>query len=404
MKIKKIKARQILDSRGNPTVEADVILENNILGRASVPSGASKGYKEAVELRDGESNYLGLSVEKAIYNIDKIINKLLVGIDVEEQEKIDNIMIKYDNTKNKSKLGANAMLAVSMACLKASSKFNKLEVYQYLKGNNIPKIMVNVLNGGFHASNNLSFQEFMIVPQKRTIEENIQMSSEVFHFLGKILRQKGYSTSVGDEGGYAPEIKTVAEALDLLVLAIKESGYTIGKDIVLAIDVAANSIYKDNKYLVDNKFYTTDELIELYERIIPKYHIVSIEDPFYENDQYGFIKFTEKFGKDIKIVGDDLFVTNKDYLLDGISKKMCNAIIIKPNQIGTFTEVLNVVSLAVKNNYIPILSHRSGETEDVILPHLAVGLDIKLVKMGSMSRGERIAKYNELLRISESLK
>ena len=404
MKIKKIKARQILDSRGNPTVEADVILENNILGRASVPSGASKGYKEAVELRDGKSNYLGLSVEKAIYNIDKIINKLLVGIDVEEQEKIDNIMIKYDNTKNKSKLGANAMLAVSMACLKASSKFNKLEVYQYLKGNNIPKIMVNVLNGGFHASNNLSFQEFMIVPQKRAIEENIQMSSEVFHFLGKILRQKGYSTSVGDEGGYAPEIKTVEEALDLLVLAIKESGYTIGKDIVLAIDVAANSIYKDNKYLVDNKFYTTDELIELYERIIPKYHIVSIEDPFYENDQYGFIKFTEKFGKDIKIVGDDLFVTNKDYLLDGISKKMCNAIIIKPNQIGTFTEVLNVVSLAVKNNYIPILSHRSGETEDVILPHLAVGLDIKFVKMGSMSRGERIAKYNELLRISESLK
>ena len=292
MKIKKIKARQILDSRGNPTVEADVILENNILGRASVPSGASKGYKEAVELRDGESNYLGLSVEKAIYNIDKIINKLLAGIDVEEQEKIDNIMIKYDNTKNKSKLGANAMLAVSMACLKASSKFNKLEVYQYLKGNNIPKIMVNVLNGGFHASNNLSFQEFMIVPQKRTIEENIQMSSEVFHFLGKILRQKGYSTSVGDEGGYAPEIKTVEEALNLLVLAIKESGYTIGKDIVLAIDVAANSIYKDNKYLVDNKFYTTDELIELYERIIPKYHIVSIEDPFYENDQYGFIKFT----------------------------------------------------------------------------------------------------------------
>lgn len=405
MVIKNVLARRVFDSRGNPTIEVDVVLENGIIGRSIVPSGASTGLKEAIELRDKTNDYFGMDVSKAIYNVNNVIKPIIIGMDVTEQRKIDYLMIKLDGTYNKSKLGANAILGVSMAVLKAASFFKNKPLYKYLGGKKIPVPLMNIINGGMHANNKLDFQEFMIIPKTSTMEKKLKIASEVFHMLKKILIKKGYQTNVGDEGGLAPNLSSNLEALDLIMEAIKESGYIPGKDVYLGLDIAANNLFYQGKYYLksENKLLTTSQLIKYYQILVFKYPIISLEDPFHENDWDGFQRLTKLIGNRIQIVGDDLFVTNIKYLKKGINNHCCNAILIKPNQIGTVTEMIDTVMFAKKNKYQTIISHRSGETEDTIITDLAVGLNAGQIKCGSISRGERTCKYNQLLRIEEEI-
>ena len=407
-KIKDIKAREILDSRGNPTVEVDVILENGILGRASVPSGASTGSKEALELRDGGARYNGKGVLKAVDNVNNIIKKELLGMEVSNQKEIDYKMIELDGTSNKEKLGANAMLGVSLAVLKAAAIDNNLPLYKYLgNGTNLPRPMMNILNGGAHADNNVDFQEFMIMPEAETFKERLRIGTEIFHSLKKVLNEKGYATGVGDEGGFAPNLSSNKEALDLIMEAINKAGYTPGKDVNLALDVAASELFNEenNTYELkgENKVYNSKELVDFYDELISTYPIISIEDGLNENDYNGFKYMTEKLGNRLQIVGDDLFVTNKKLLQHGIDLGIGNAILLKVNQIGTVTETLETIELAKQNNYKTIISHRSGETEDNYIADFAVGLDLGQIKTGSLSRSDRISKYNQLLRIEEEI-
>ena len=404
MKIKNVIGREVLDSRGNPTVEVDVILENNIVGRAIVPSGASTGEREALEMRDGGSRYNGLGVLKAVNNVNTILKDSIVGMDVFEQQKIDHKMIDVDGTPNKSNLGANAILGVSMAVLKAAANCDNMQLYKYVgNGTSLPVAMMNILNGGCHADNNLDFQEFMIVPNRDSIHERVRVGAEVFHTLKKLLKEKGYFTGVGDEGGFAPNLSSNEEAFQLIIEAIKMAGYTPGKDVNLAIDVAASELYENGKYNIDGRGFTTEELIEYYDELINKYPIISIEDPLDQNDWDGFADITKRLKDRVQIVGDDLFVTNKKYLEKGIRLGCCNAILIKVNQIGTITETLETIELAKENNCNIIISHRSGETEDTTIADLAVGLNVGQIKTGSLSRTDRICKYNQLFRIEDGL-
>ena len=404
MKIKNVIGREVLDSRGNPTVEVDVILENNIVGRAIVPSGASTGEREALEMRDGGSRYNGLGVLKAVNNVNIILKDSIVGMDVFEQQKIDYKMIDVDGTPNKSNLGANAILGVSMAVLKAAANCDNMQLYKYVgNGTSLPVAMMNILNGGCHADNNLDFQEFMIVPNRDSIHERVRVGAEVFHTLKKLLKEKGYFTGVGDEGGFAPNLSSNEEAFQLIIEAIKKAGYIPGKDVNLAIDVAASELYENGKYNIDGRGFTAEELIDYYDELINKYSIISIEDPLDQNDWEGFADITKRLKERVQIVGDDLFVTNKKYLEKGIRLGCCNAILIKVNQIGTITETLETIKLAKENNYSIIISHRSGETEDTTIADLAVGLNVGQIKTGSLSRTDRICKYNQLLRIEDGL-
>lgn len=403
-KIKDIIGREILDSRGNPTVEVDVVLENGIVATAEVPSGASTGEREALELRDNDARYMGKGVLKAVNNVNNIIKPALIGMEAENQKEIDKKMIELDGTENKNRLGANAILGVSMATLKAAAKTNNKELYEYIGGGTLlPRPMMNILNGGMHADNALDFQEFMIIPQANNIKERVRIGSEVFHNLKKVLKEEGYNTNVGDEGGFAPNFNSNTEALDAIIKAIKEAGYIPGQDVNLALDVAASEFYKDGYYELENKRITTDELIKYYQELIEKYPIISIEDPVDQNDWEGFTKITEIMGDRIQLVGDDLFVTNKKYLQKGIDLKAGNAILLKVNQIGTITETLETIEIAKQNNYKTIISHRSGETEDTTIADLAVGLNLGQIKTGSLSRTDRVCKYNRLIRIEEKL-
>ncbi|MEE0700217.1 MAG: phosphopyruvate hydratase [Bacilli bacterium] len=407
MNIKDVKAREILDSRGNPTVEVDVYLENGIMGRAAVPSGASTGEREALEMRDGNANrYGGKGVLNAVRNVNDRIRPVVIGMDVFDQYGVDTAMLELDGTKTKSNLGANAILGVSMAVLKAAAKAKKVPLYRYVgDGTGLPVPMMNILNGGAHADNKLDFQEFMIIPQRDTIKERIRVGAEVFHALKKVLNDKGLFTGVGDEGGFAPDLKSNTEGFELIMEAIKKAGYTPGKDVKLAIDVAASEFYKDGTYNLvgEGRSLTTDELIEFYKELVNKYPIISIEDPVDENDWEGFAKITKELGNRVQLVGDDLFVTNKECLRRGIDMKAGNAILLKVNQIGTITETLETIKLAKDNGYKTIISHRSGETEDTTIADLAVGLNLGQIKTGSMSRTDRVCKYNQLIRIEEEL-
>ena len=404
-KIKNIYAREILDSRGNPTVEVDVTLENGIIGRASVPSGASTGSREALELRDNDkTRFMGKGVLKAVNNVNNIIAPAIVGMESTNQHEIDYKMIELDGTKNKSVLGANAILGVSLAVLKASANEKNIPLSKYVgDGKLLPRPMMNILNGGAHADNKLDFQEFMIIPIADTIKERIRIGSEVFHNLKKVLNDKGLSTGVGDEGGFAPNLESNKEGFELIIEAINKAGYTPGKDVFLGIDVAASEFYKNGKYelIGENKSLTRDELFDYYEELITKYPIITIEDPVDENDFEGFALMTKRFGDRIQLVGDDLFVTNKEYLQKGIDMKAGNAILIKINQIGSITETIETINLAKENGYNTVISHRSGETEDTSIADLAVGLNLGQIKTGSMSRTDRICKYNELIRLEE---
>lgn len=404
MKIVDVKAREILDSRGNPTVEVDVILENGVRGRAAVPSGASTGEREALEMRDGGDRYCGKGVLNAVNNVNTVIRDAVIGMDAANQEALDYAMIELDGTETKSKLGANAILGVSMAALRASALNEGKELYEYIgEGKTLPYPMMNIINGGAHADNNLDFQEFMIIPQRDTIKERVRVGAEVFHSLKKVLNSRGYFTGVGDEGGFAPNLGSNKEGFELIVEAIEKAGYVPSKDVKIAIDVAASEFYEDGKYHVDGKELTTDELIDFYEELVNTYPIVSIEDPVDENDWEGFRKITERIGDRVQLVGDDLFVTNKKCLQMGIDNHAGNAILLKVNQIGTITETIETINLAKANGYKTIISHRSGETEDTTIADLAVGLDLGQIKTGSMSRTDRICKYNQLMRIEEEL-
>ncbi len=408
MLIKDIHAREILDSRGNPTVEVDMMLDNGITKTASVPSGASTGSREALELRDKDPNrYEGKGVLKAVSNVNNIIRPALIGKKC-DQLFVDNLLISLDGTENKSNLGANATLAVSLACLKCLAQANNKELYEYVSNRSVsvPIPMINIINGGAHAVNNIDIQEFMIMPVMKTIKERIRAASEVFHTLKKLLSINNYAVGVGDEGGFAPNLENNQMALDFIMEAIKKAGYKPGVDIFIALDIAASELYnKDAKtYKLDNKELSTDELMKYYIELINNYPILSIEDPFYENDFDALAKFTKLVNNRIMVVGDDYFVTNELYLQKGIDMKAGNAILLKANQIGTITEMTKTVMLAKKNNYKTIISHRSGETEDTFIADLAVGMAIPFIKTGSMCRGERIAKYNRLLRIEEKLK
>lgn len=407
MNIKKIHAREILDSRGNPTVECDVELENGIKATASVPSGASTGSREALELRDNDpKRYHGKGVLKAVENINTTIAQALEGKAL-VQTSIDSTLNALDGTEFKSNLGANATLAVSLACLKAAAKSENKELYEYVSGGKVtlPIPMMNIVNGGKHANNDLDIQEFMIMPTVKTFKERLRAGSEIFHTLKKILNDMDCSTGVGDEGGFAPNLKNNEEALELIVKAIEESGYTPGVDVFIALDVASSEIYdaNTNTYSIDGKKLNPTELTNYYISLIEKYPVVSIEDAFMEDDFESLAKLTSIIGSKIMLVGDDYFVTNKKFLQKGIDNHAGNAILLKANQIGTITEMVDTIVLAKKNNYKMIISHRSGETEDTFIADLAVGLCIPYIKTGSLSRGERIAKYNRLLRIEEKL-
>ena len=408
MKIVDIIGREILDSRGNPTVEVDVILEDGTLGRASVPSGASTGEREALEMRDGGTRFMGKGVINAVANVNGPLRDLVIGMDAEDQKALDYAMIKADGTKTKSKYGANAILGISMAAMKASANQKKMPLYRYIgNGDILPVPMMNIINGGAHADNKLDFQEFMIVPQADTIHERVRIGAEVFHNLKKVLNSKGLATGVGDEGGFAPDLGSNTEGFELIMEAIKKSGYEPKKDVCIAIDVAASEFYdkETGKYNLvgENRSLTTDELIDFYCELVNKYPIISIEDPVDENDWEGFTKITSRLGDKIQLVGDDLFVTNKECLQMGIDKKAGNAILLKVNQIGTITETLETIELARNNGYKTVISHRSGETEDTTIADLAVGFNLGQIKTGSMSRTDRICKYNQLMRIEEEL-
>ena len=406
LKIKDVIGREILDSRGNPTVEVDVILENGILGRAAVPSGASTGEREALELRDGGDRFNGKGVLKAVENVNGPLRNLVIGMDATNQKELDYAMINLDGTDTKSKFGANAILGISMAAMKASALNEGKPLYRYVgDGIVMPKPMMNIINGGAHADNKLDFQEFMIIPQRDTIHDRVRVGAEVFHSLKKVLNEKGLATGVGDEGGFAPDLQSNTEGFELIMEAIRKAGYEPGKDVCLAIDVAASEFYKDVKYNLvgEGRCLTTDELIDFYDELVNKYPIISIEDPVDENDWDGFTKVTERLGDKIQLVGDDLFVTNKKCLQMGIDHHAGNAILLKVNQIGTITETLETIELAREHGYATIISHRSGETEDTTIADLAVGLNLGQIKTGSMSRTDRICKYNQLMRIEEEL-
>ena len=409
IKIENVKGRQILDSRGNPTVEVDIVLSNGLVGSASVPSGASTGKYEAVELRDGFKSYHGKGVTKAIDNIDNDIKNIILGRSPLEQTKIDNDLISLDGTSNKNKLGANAILGVSMAIARAGAVSLNQPLYKYIGGLSskvMPVPLMNIINGGAHANNLLDIQEFMIMPINfERFSDALRAGVEVFHNLKKILDDKNYSTSVGDEGGFAPKIDDPKIVLDLISKSIEVSGYRVGEDVFVALDAAASEFYKKNKYILNdkNKLLTTDELIDYWGGLIKNYPIISIEDPFDEDDINGFAKFTNLYGKNLQIVGDDLFVTSEKKLSEGIQKQAGNSILIKLNQVGTLTETLDTISKAKKHNFNTIISHRSGETEDNFISDLCVGINAGQIKTGSLSRSDRTSKYNQLLRIEEQL-
>lgn len=405
--IEKIFAREVLDSRGNPTIQVDCVLNDGSMGRATVPSGASTGTYEALELRDGEKRYLGKGVLKAVENVNKTIAKEIIGKSPFDQVGIDQLLIKLDGTPNKSKLGANAILGVSLAVMKAASNSLNLPLYRYIGGANtktLPVPFMNVINGGVHADNQLDIQEFMIVPLGApSFKEALRFGVETFHNLKKILKEKGEVTSVGDEGGFAPQLSSTKEALNILVAAIEKAGYTPGKDIALALDCAASEFYKDGRYYFEGKELDAKGMVDFYEDLINFYPIVSIEDGLAEEDWEGWKILTERLGSKIQLVGDDIFVTNTERIKKGIKMGVANSVLIKLNQIGTVTETLEAINLSHKSSYTTIISHRSGETEDTTIADLAVGAGTGMIKTGSLSRSERIAKYNRLLVIEEEL-
>ena len=406
-----IVAREILDSRGNPTVEVDVILESGAEGRAAVPSGASTGEHEAVELRDGDKDrYLGKGVLKAVQNVNEIIAPELIGTDAASQLAIDKFLLELDGTENKSKLGANAILGVSLACAKAAAIAVGLPLYNYLGGVNakvLPVPMMNILNGGSHADNNVDLQEFMVMPVgASSFREALRMGAEIFHNLKKVLHEQGLNTAVGDEGGFAPDLRSNEEAIQAVIKGIERAGYHPGEDVFIALDPAASEFYKDGKYNLAaeaNPLKTSEEMVEFYAKWVDKYPIISIEDGLAEDDWDGWKLLTERLGKKIQIVGDDLFVTNTKRLQKGLEQGVANSILIKVNQIGTLTETLDTIELAKCNNYTAVVSHRSGETEDATIADIVVGLNTGQIKTGSASRSDRLAKYNQLLRIEEEL-
>ena len=418
-----ITAREIIDSRGNPTVQAEVVLQDTsvgvvesemlhaiAVGIASVPSGASTGEHEAVELRDNDSGrYGGKGVLKAVENVNGVIAKRLAGMDAADQQSIDNALLELDGTDNKGKLGANAILAVSLACARAAAAAKGLPLYSYLGGDEavqLPVPMMNVINGGKHADNNVDLQEFMIMPLGAgRFSESLRCGVEVFHALGRVLREKGYNTSVGDEGGFAPDLKSNTEAIDVIMQAIEKAGYRPGEDVSIALDPAASSFYKDGRYVLEaeKSIKTASEMVDYYQEMINKYPVVSIEDGLFEDDWDGWKEMTERLGGKIQIVGDDLFVTNVRRLEKGIGMGVANSVLIKVNQIGTLTETLETIKKAKSAGYTAVVSHRSGETEDTTIADIAVGADAGQIKTGSVSRSERVAKYNRLLRIEEEL-
>ncbi len=407
--IQYIKAREIIDSRGNPTVEVDVTLEDGSFGRAAVPSGASTGSLEACELRDGDARYNGKGVQKAVNAVNTEIFSELREKDANNQSEIDAIMIELDGTSNKKRLGANAILGVSLAVAKAAAQSNKKSLYQYLGGENavtLPVPMMNIINGGAHADNTIDIQEFMIMPvSAANSADSIRMGAEIFHSLKKTLQEKGHNTNVGDEGGFAPGLKSADEALDFILQAIRNAGYKAGDEVLIALDAAATEFYEDGIYKLkgEGKELNSDELVKYYEKLVNKYPIASIEDAMAEDDHAGWKAITQALGDKIQLVGDDLFVTNPDILQKGIEDGLANSILIKVNQIGTLTETLKAVDIAQKAGYSAIISHRSGETEDATIAHIAVATNCGQIKTGSLSRSDRLAKYNELIRIEEEL-
>ena len=406
-----IYAREILDSRGNPTLEVEVFLESGAKGRAAVPSGASTGEREALELRDGDkARYLGKGVQKAVDNVNNVIADQLIGMEATDQVGIDKKMLELDGTEYKSTLGANAILGVSLAVAKAAADDAGLPLYQYIGGPNakeLPLPMMNIINGGAHADNNVDIQEFMIMPAGApNFKEALRMGAEIFHALKGVLKGRGYNTAVGDEGGFAPNLKSNEEALEVIMEAIVKAGYKPGEEVLLALDVASSELFKDGAYTLANEAQpvkSADELIDFYENLVNKYPIISIEDGMAENDWDGWKKMTERLGKRIQIVGDDLFVTNPAILKEGIKKGIANSILIKLNQIGTLTETLDAIEMAKRAGYTTVISHRSGETEDTTLADLAVAVNAGQIKTGSLCRTDRVCKYNQLLRIEDEL-
>ncbi|MCH8207440.1 MAG: phosphopyruvate hydratase [Nitrospinae bacterium] len=406
-----IHARQILDSRGNPTIEVEVYLDGGIVGRAAVPSGASTGSREAIELRDGDKKvYSGKGVLKAVKNVNAKIAPELVGIEVTEQALIDKLMVAMDGTPNKGKLGANAILGVSLAVARAAAEELAIPLFRYIGGTNakeMPVPMMNVLNGGTHADNNVDIQEFMIMPVGAdSFSTALRMGTEIFHHLKSVLKKMNYSTSVGDEGGFAPDLKSNEEALEILIKAVKVAGYKMEKDVLLALDVAASELYANKKYTLaaeKKSKLSSGEMVNYLQKLVKKYPIISIEDGLAENDWSGWKKLTAKMGKDVQVVGDDLFVTNTEILAKGIREEAANSILIKVNQIGTLTETLDAVEMARRAGFTTVISHRSGETEDSTIADIAVGVNAGQIKTGSLCRTDRVAKYNQLLRIEEYL-
>jgi enolase len=410
MKIQRVHAREVLDSRGQPTIEVDVVLKNGSLGRATVPSGASTGEHEAVELRDGDKRFLGKGVERAVGNVNRILAPRLRGREAKDQEGIDRLMIELDGSPNKGNLGANAILGVSLAVAKAQARTEKLPLYRYLGGpraKTLPVPMLNVLNGGVHADNNVDVQEFMVIPYgMESFAEALRAAAEIFQTLKKVLQSRGYSTSVGDEGGFAPRLKGNEEAIELILEAVAQAGYRTGDQVVLGLDVAASEFFEDGRYFFkksDGVRRGIEEMLRLYEDWAKKYPIISLEDPLGEDDWDGWKMLTELLGDKIQIVGDDIFVTNKERLQRGIESGVANSILIKVNQIGTLSETLETMRLAKKTGYTTVISHRSGETEDSTISDLAVATNAGQIKTGAPCRGERTAKYNQLLRIEEEL-
>jgi enolase len=405
--IEGVTAREILDSRGNPTVEVDIVLDDGSQGRAAVPSGASTGQFEAVELRDGDERYGGKGVEKAVLGVTDEIADEILGFDATEQRSIDQVMIDLDGTPNKAKLGANAILGVSLAVAKAAADSADLPLFRYLGGPNahvLPVPMMNILNGGAHADSNVDIQEFMIAPiGAETFREAVRMGTEVYHTLKVVLKEKGYSTGLGDEGGFAPSLPSNRDALDLILVAIERAGYVAGVDIGLALDVAASEFHSGGVYTIDGKGVSSAELIAFYEGLVASYPLVSIEDPLDESDWEGWNALTKALGDKVQLVGDDLFVTNPERLARGIAEGTANALLVKVNQIGTLTETLDAVDLAHRNGYRCMMSHRSGETEDTTIADLAVATNCGQIKTGAPARSDRVAKYNQLLRIEELL-
>jgi enolase len=405
--IKEVAAREILDSRGNPTVEVEVKLDNGFIGRAAVPSGASTGAFEAVELRDGGKRYLGKGVEIAVKNINEKISKVVIGLKAEEQRVLDEKMISLDGTKNKSVLGANAILGVSLATARAASLSANQSLFKFLGGNEakiLPVPMMNILNGGSHADTNVDIQEFMVAPiGADTFKESLRWGAEIYHSLKSVLKKKGLVTSIGDEGGFAPNLASNRAALDLILEAVEIAGFKAGSDIALAMDVAATEFHEDGSYNFEGKKLTSDQMISYYSELVTAYPLVSIEDPLDEDDWAGWAKLTSELGQKVQIVGDDLFVTNPERLQRGIDSNTANALLVKVNQIGSLTETIDAVNLAHKNGYRSMMSHRSGETEDTTIADLAVALNCGQIKTGAPARSERVAKYNQLLRIEEEL-